>query len=77
MNAEVLRHNFTTHSSTGIYESILSYVYVIYKPWLRGVLHLYIPQLRSQRKFTVDKCRGEAEAFINSKLPMTEEEGCI
>ena len=51
--------------------------YVIYKPWLQGVLHLYTPQLRSQRKFTVDKCRGEAEVFINSKLPMTEEEGCI
>ena len=52
-------------------------IYVIYKPWLRGVLYLYTPRLRSQRKFTVDKCQGEAEKFINSKLPMTEEEGCI
>ena len=57
--------------------TVLSVIYVIYKPWLRGVLYLYTPRLRSQRKFTVDKRRGEAEAFINSKLLITEEEGCI
>ena len=47
------------YHSAALLISTTGVVYVIYKPWLRGVLHLYTPRLRSQRKFTVDKRRGK------------------
>ena len=49
------------------------YMYVIYKPWSRGVYRKYTPWDRGQRKFAVNIPR--AENF--RKLPMTEVEGCI
>ena len=33
---------------------ICGHVYVIYKPWLVGVFHKYMTQVRSQRKFATD-----------------------
>ena len=39
--------------------------YVIYKPWLWGVFHIYATWVRGQRK------------FISGKLSMTEDKGCI
>ena len=43
---------------------------------MRCIALIYTPTPKSE-EVTVDKCQGKAEAFINSKLPMTEEEGCI
>jgi len=44
-------------------------VYVIYNSWLWGVLHLPDSEVRGNLLMVNTK------AFINSKLPVTEEEG--
>ena len=43
----------------------------------RCIPRIYNPSPRSEEKFTVDKRLGFAPAFINSKLPMTKDKGCI